>query len=464
MEFLQSVFFFLLTLGILVSIHEYGHFVVARASGVKVLRFAIGFGTPIFRRQWRDDTEFVIGAIPLGGYVRMLDEREGAVDPADAGRTFNRLSPSWRILIALAGPVANLLLAVVAYWFVFMVGVRDVPAVFAAPVANSIAAQAGLPAGALVIAVDGEAVAGMSDVYRKLSDRLGETGTIELTTASEQGAAERFQLRVDDWLKGSDAPDLLGSLGLRMGFRVGDVLPGSAAERAGFLTGDEVLSIDGKAVLGWNEFRAAVLGAPGRTLNLKVRRAGAELDVALTPTPRIDNSGTASNEAGAGTAGAGTAGAGKGKVTGLAGIAPFTLRVTHNPIEAFPLAVQRTGSDIAMTLGFIKKIVTGYVSSSNVSGPVTIAQIASESAELGYEYFVSILAILSISVAVLNLLPIPVLDGGHVVYAACELITGRAVPERVQVIGLQIGLFFVASLMVLALYNDVVRLLLPAMN
>ncbi len=454
MEFLQSVFFFLLTLGILVSIHEYGHFVVARASGVKVLRFAIGFGAPIFRRQWSDGTEFVIGAIPLGGYVRMLDEREGAVDPEDAGRTFNRLSPSWRILIALAGPAANLLLAVLAYWFVFMVGVRDVPAVFAAPVANSIAARAGVPAGAHVIAVDGEAVAGMSDVYRRLSDRLGETGTIELTIDGEQGAAGPFRLQVRDWLKGSDVPDLMGSLGLRMGFRVGDVMPGSAAERAGLQSGDEVLSIDGKPVLGWSEFRAVVHASPGKRLNFRVRRAGAELDIALTPTARVDNSSTGSTEAGAG----------KGKVTGLAGIAPFTLRVTHNPIEALPLAVQRTGSDIAMTLGFMKKIVTGYVSSSNVSGPVTIAQIASESAELGYEYFVSILAILSISVAVLNLLPIPVLDGGHVVYAACELITGRAVPERVQVIGLQIGLFFVASLMVLALYNDVVRLLLPAMN
>ena len=459
MEFLQSVFFFLLTLGILVSIHEFGHFVVARVSGVKVVRFAIGFGSPILRRQWSDGTEFVIGAIPLGGYVRMLDEREGTVDPKDAARTFNRLSPVWRILIALAGPAANLLLAVLAYWLVFMVGVRDLPAVFAAPVENSIAARSGMPAGALVTAVDGEAVASMGDVYRKLANRLGETGTIELTTGGQHAAA--YQLRVQDWLKGSATPDLLGSLGLRMGFRIGDVLPGSAAERAGLRAGDEVLRIDGKAMPGWKEFATTVHAAPGRLLTISVRREGAELDLALTPTPTSAKTGVAdSNSNSTSTPNANTT----EKVRGLAGVAALTVRRTHNPIEAFPLALSRTGGDIAMTLGFIKKIVTGHVSSSNVSGPVTIAQIASESAELGYEYFVSILALLSISVAVLNLLPIPVLDGGHVLYAACELVTGRAVPERVQVIGLQIGLFFVASLTVLALYNDVVRLLLPAMN
>lgn len=447
MEFLQSVFFFLLTLGILVSIHEYGHFIVARLSGVKILRFSVGFGRPLFMRHLSDGTEFVIAAIPLGGYVRMLDEREGPVTPEDAARSFGRLSPLWRIAIAVAGPFANIVLAVVAYWVIAMVGIRDLPAVLGEPVPQSIAATAGLPAGLRVQAVDGEPVEGLGDVFRQLSNHLGESGQIRIDGLTREGMQARYTLPVTDWLKGADEPDMLGALGLRLGFLVGDVLPGSAAERAGLRTGDDVVAVDGVPLASWSAFHDVIQRAPGRALALDVRRDGEALSIRLVPEAIAD---PAAPEG--------------GRTIGRAGVGQLAVQVTHDPLTAVPLAMQRTWRDIGMTVGFMVKIVTGLVSSSNLSGPLTIAQVASASADVGFEYYVSVLALLSVSLAVLNLLPVPVLDGGHVVYAAVELVTGRAVPERIQLVGLQIGLFFVASLTLLALYNDVMRLLPHATN
>jgi regulator of sigma E protease len=440
---LQKVGMFLVTMGILVTIHEFGHFVVARWSGVKILRFSVGFGRPLFRRPLRDGSEFVIAAIPLGGYVRMLDERDvdpalGNLSPEDAARSFNRLSPGWRIAIAIAGPGANLLLAVFAYWLVFMVGIRDMPPIFGTPAPQSIAAAANMPTGARVTSVDGVAVAGASDVVRELANRLGESGEIVLAGETRDGRPEVWRLPVRDWQKGVDEPDIVGSLGLRIGFLVGELSPDGAATRAGLQRGDDVLAIDGVALDGWEAFHRTVRASAGKTLTLDVRRDGRELQITLVPArvPGPD-----------------------GKPMGLAGVAPYVVQVTHGPFAAVPLAVERMVRDVGNLLSAVGKIVTGAVSTRNLSGPLTIAQVASDSAEVGYEYYVSVLAMLSVGLAVLNLLPVPVLDGGHVVYASVELVTGRAVPERVQLVGLQIGLAFVASLTVLALYNDVMRLL-----
>ncbi len=438
LAFLQKLGMFLVTMGILVTIHELGHFVVARWSGVKILRFSVGFGRPLFRRPLRDGSEFVIAAIPLGGYVRMLDEREGDVAPADAARSFNRLAPGWRIAIAIAGPGANLLLAVFAYWLVFMVGIRDMPPIFGTPAPQSIAAVANMPTGARVTSVDGVEVASASDVVRELANRLGESGEILLAGETREGSSVVWRLQVRDWLKGEDEPDIVGSLGLRIGFLVGKLLPEGAAARAGLRSGDDVVAIDGVPLDGWEAFHRTVRASAGKTLTLDVRRGGEALQLTLVPERKNDAD---------------------GKPIGLAGVAPYVVSVTHGPFAAVPLAVERMVRDVDNLLGVIGKIVTGLVSARNLSGPLTIAQVASDSAEVGYEYYVSLLALLSVGLAVLNLLPVPVLDGGHVVYATVELVTGRAIPERVQVVGLQIGLAFVASITVLALYNDVMRLL-----
>ena len=438
MEFVQTVFFFLVTLGLLVTIHEFGHFVVARWSGVGVVRFAVGFGRPLLRFTDRRGTEFVVGCIPLGGYVRMLDDRDAPVPPTDSARAYGKLSPWWRIAIALGGPFANFALAIAAYWLIFVIGTTSLTPTIAAPPAGSIAARGGLTAGLELSAIDGRSVQSWEDVAMALAARLGETGTVDVQVR-QHGSTRLVRLLIVDWQKGVAEPDPIGGLGLVPTALpvLGKVLSGSAADAAGLRSGDRIEQVNGAAVATWRDWERAIRAAPAMPLRLTVARDRDSVAMTLVPEAKTD---------------------GAGLRYGLAGVMPQLSSVRYGPVDALSRALRRTGQNVGMTVGFVKKIVTGLVSSKNISGPITSARIARASAQAGFEYFVDVLALLSISLGVLNLLPIPVLDGGHVLFCSLELVLGRPVPEAIQAFGLQLGLVFVAGLMMLAIYNDLARL------
>ena len=438
LEIVQTIFFFLVTLGLLVTIHEFGHFVIARWSGVGVVRFAVGFGRPLLRFRDKRGTEFVLGVIPLGGYVRMLDDREAPVPQAEVGRIYTQLSPWWRIAIALGGPFANFALAVAAYWLIFVIGTTSLTPTIAAPPVSSIAARAGLTAGLELTAIDGRRVQSWEDVAMALADRLGESGTINVEVR-QQGATRNVPLAITDWQKGVAEPDPIGGLGLVPTALpvLGKVLAGSAADHAGLRVGDRIERVNGAAIASWREWEKAIHGAPGKSLQVDVSRDRDSIALTLVPEPKTDA---------------------QGAPYGLAGVMPLFASVRYGPIESLGRALRRTGQNVGMTVGFVKKIVTGLVSSKTISGPITSARIARASAQAGFEYYVEVLALLSISLGVLNLLPIPILDGGHVLFCSLELLIGRPVPEAIQALGLQLGLFFVAGLMMLAIYNDLARL------
>jgi regulator of sigma E protease len=441
-EFLLYPLALIVTLGVLVTFHELGHFVVARLSGVRVVRFSVGFGKPIWSRFDRRGTEFAIAAIPLGGYVRMLDEREPGVVAAErrpGDVSYTDLGVWWRIAIAAAGPLANFVLAVVVYWVLFVVGTVTVAPMLGTVPEGSPAAQAGLNAGAEIVAVDGERTQSWQQVTMALAARLGDSGDIAVSTRRPGTApVDVARLAVRKWHQGVDEPDLLGSLGIEPGWPavLGQVLPGSPAERAGLERFDTVLAVDGEPVAGWVDWVQRVQQAPGQALEVVVQRDGRQ--VLLTVYPEA--------QPGAGTE------------TGYVGVAPHTNEIRYGALAAVPPSVAETWGKTVLTLGLLKKMVTGDVSMKNLSGPITIAKVAGDSARSGWRFYLGVLALLSISLGVLNLLPIPILDGGHILFCATEAATGKPVSERTQIVGTQIGLFLVAGLMILALYNDISRL------
>ena len=444
MDFLLYPLALIVTLGILVTFHELGHFVIARLSGVTVVRFSVGFGKPFW--SWRDKrgTEFVLAYIPLGGYVRMLDEPEpGAIayDRRTGDVSHNQLNVWWRIAIAFGGPIANFILAIVVYWILFVVGTITYAPMLGEVSADSPLGRAGLVANEEVIAVDGVATASWQQVNMALAGRLGDTGVIELTTRRPGAPRDRISdIPIHEWQTGVDEPDLIGSLGIKPALPaiIAQVLPGSAAERAGLRAWDRIESADGKAITGWNNWVSVIQQAPGRRLNLQLDRAGRTVDVYVVPESRIGEDGTES---------------------GYLGVGAHTNEVRYGLLAAIPQSFAETWSKTVLTLGLLKKMVTGQVSVKNLSGPITIAKVAGDSARSGWRFFFSILALLSISLGVLNLLPIPILDGGHILFCSVEALTGKPVSERVQAVGTQIGMFFVGSLMILAIYNDISRLL-----
>jgi regulator of sigma E protease len=441
---LYSVLALIVTLGILVSIHEWGHFVVARRSGVKVLRFSIGFGPPLWSRMDRHGTEFVIAALPLGGYVKMLDEREGEVPPEDAGRSYRRLTPWWRIGIALGGPGANFLLAFVVFWALLVVGRSEPIPLLDTVSPESPAYAAGFRGGEEIVAIDDEETPSWADVGIALAARLGDTGAIEVTARpSPDGNPRTYRVPIENWHRGEGDPDLLGSLGFALGLApiAGDVLPDSAAAEAGIRPGDRVRSIDGEPVSRWDQMVERISGSPGKPLSIVIERDGRPIDIVVTPRTAVDET--------------------SGKTIGRVGVrprGPITREVAYGPIESFARAGGETWAKTKLTLDLLKKMIVGMVSTKNLSGPITIAKVAGDSARYGTQAFLEVLALLSISLGVLNLLPIPILDGGHVLFCLAEVATGKPIPERVQVIGVQIGLFIVGGLMVLAFYNDLTRL------
>jgi regulator of sigma E protease len=439
MDLLQTILALVVTLGILVTVHELGHFLVARYYGVRVLRFSVGMGPALWSRRARSGTEYMIAALPIGGYVKMLDEREGEVPEALRHEAFTAKPPGQRIAISLGGPVANFLLAVAVYWLVFVTGVSGFAPVIGAVDPETPAGRAGLPGHVEIVAVDGEETRTWQAVNGALVERLGETGTITLSTrVPGTERVERHALEIERWLAGADEPDLLGDLGLSPSFPavLGEVVEDSAAQAAGLRAGDRILTVDGEPVEGWRDWVARVQAAPAQTLEVRIVRGGDERVLDLTPEARTV----------------------EGETIGFVGTGPLYRTARLGPLDAVPRALEETWDKTAMTLGILKKMVEGLVSTRNLSGPITIAKVAGDSAESGLEAFLSFLALLSVSLGVLNLLPIPVLDGGHVLFYLVELLKGSPVPERVQVLGVQIGIFIVASLMLLAFYNDLTRL------
>jgi regulator of sigma E protease len=440
----------LVALGVLVTFHEFGHFWVARRCGVKVLRFSVGFGMPLIRWHDRHGTEFVVAAIPLGGYVKMLDEREGEVPPHLIGQSFNRKSVYQRIAIVIAGPVANFLLAIVFFWVLAMLGSQQVRPVIGGVEAGSIAEKAGLSSGQEIVSVDGEATTGWSGVNLQLVRRLGESGSVALVVRDQGSDVDTPRsLQLDNWLKGADEPDPIRSLGIRpwrpaLPPVLAELDPKGPAQAAGLKTGDRLLALDGQLLNEWQQVVDAVRVRPDTKVVLRIERDGAQLDMPVTLVAK-----------GEGKAATGYLGAG---VKGVDWPPEMLREVSYGPIAAVAEGARRTWTMSVLTLDSLKKMLFGELSVKNLSGPITIAKVAGASAQSGIGDFLNFLAYLSISLGVLNLLPIPVLDGGHLLFYLIEWARGRPLSEKVQGWGIQIGVSLVVGVMLLALVNDLGRL------
>ncbi|MGY2376128.1 sigma E protease regulator RseP [Pseudomonas sp. SDO524_S393] len=440
----------LVALGVLVTFHEFGHFWVARRCGVKVLRFSVGFGMPLLRWHDRQGTEFVIAAIPLGGYVKMLDEREGEVPADQLDQSFNRKTVRQRIAIVAAGPIANFLLALVFFWVLAMLGSQQVRPVIGAVEADSIAARAGLAAGQEIVSIDGEPTTGWGAVNLQLVRRLGESGSVNVVVREQDSTAESpRELALNQWLKGADEPDPIKSLGIRpwrpaLPPVLAELDPKGPAQAAGLKTGDRLLALDGQALGDWQQVVDLVRVRPDTKIVLKVEREGAQIDVPVTLSVR-----------GEAKAAGGYLGAG---VKGVEWPPSMVREVSFGPLAAIGEGARRTWTMSVLTLESLKKMLFGELSVKNLSGPITIAKVAGASAQSGVADFLNFLAYLSISLGVLNLLPIPVLDGGHLLFYLVEWARGRPLSDRVQGWGIQIGISLVVGVMLLALVNDLGRL------
>ena len=442
---------FALALGLLILVHELGHYLVARWCGVKVLRFSIGFGKPLLRRTaGRDGTEWVLAAFPLGGYVKMLDEREAPVAAPELHRAFNRQSVYRRFAIVAAGPLANFLLAIALYWGLFVAGTEELKPRVTLSDTPAIAQAAGVREGDLVVAVDEEPVRSWQDLRWVLLRHALDSREVMLRVRTLEDVEAFRRLDLSGVAIDEGGTDLIARLGLRpwrpaIPAVIGRVAGGSAAERAGLQDGDRVLAIAGTPVVAWSDLVRLVREAPGRALDFEVERGGEAVKLVITPE--------AAEEGGAqiGRIGVGVAEAAAG------GIAMFG-EVRYGVLEGLSRAVQQTWETSVLSLKMIGRMLTGEVSWKNLSGPVTIADYAGQTAQLGWTHYLKFVALISISLGVLNLLPIPVLDGGHLLFYFAELLAGRPVPEKIQALGYQVGLFLVLGIMFLALYNDFSRL------
>ncbi len=456
-----NVLALLVTLGILVTFHEFGHFWVARRCGVRVLRFSIGFGKPFKSWIGKDGVEYAIAPIPLGGYVKMLGQEDTTVTdssrvPIEQRQESFACKPLWqRMAIVAAGPVANFILAAVVFWIINLsYGITGLAPVVHSVVDESPADAAGLQPGDEIVSVDGTETLMWQQVTMKLLERLGETGEIELTVSpADSTLTETRRISISGWLASSTSPDPLYSLGIvqfDLPPVIASVVPGGRAEAGGLQPGDEILSAGGQAVRGWTHWVEIVRASPELDLDVVVQRGGDVRQLQLLPARTQMEDGSV-----IGTIGASVV---ERSIADL--LPPDRQRhVEYNPLSAVVPALQETWDKSLFVLDSVKKMVVGLISVKNINGPITIAQVAGETASYGLEVYLGFLAILSISLGVLNLLPIPVLDGGHLLYYLIEAVIRRPVPVRIQEFGLQLGLLLISGIMVLAIYNDVSRLL-----
>ena len=444
---LGNLLAFVVAISILVAVHEYGHYVVGRWLGMKVLRFSIGFGKPVWTKiAGPDRTEYCISAIPLGGYVRFLDGREGPVPKEDEGRAFNHRPIPSRIVVLLAGPFFNFLFAIVAYWALFIYGVPTIQPAVGEVEPGSYAAEAGLEYGDRIVAVGDEATEGWEATLLAMLDHMIADGRVPLTLESVSGSIRSATIIVGDDRKRLTEPGLIFD---GLGFRpwqppaeIGELVENGAAERAGLMVGDRITAIDDDRVVSYGDLIDAVSNRGNATVTVEYVRDGSSRSVELViGVQEID-----------------------GKQRGLLGVrAPsnigdyYYLR-KYGPVDSMTEAIGRTWSSTLFTVRMLGRMVTGDVSIKNISGPINIAQFAGESAQRGPSYFLGFLAIVSISLGVLNLLPVPILDGGQIVYQTIEGLKGSPLSERSQIIGQQFGIFALLLLMSFAFYNDLARI------
>jgi len=453
MDLLQTVVAFVVALGCLIVVHEFGHYLVARACGVKVLRFSVGFGRALWSRNLgRDATEWVIAVFPLGGYVKMVDEREGAVSPQDLPRAFNRQSVWRRIAIVAAGPVANFLLAIALYWFLFVSGVPGIKPIIGAPAAGTPAFIAGFSSGDTLLRIGSETVQTWQDARWILLQHAVKREAVTIETRSVSGAVTPRRHDFSGLTTADLDRDFLRVLGLvryqpLLKPVIGEVVSGGAAEQAGLLAGDEVVSIDGNRIDSWDQLVTAVRGNPGRPLRVEVFRSGRPIP-ALPVTPAI----VVEGESKIGRIGAAPR-------IDRAAVSEMMVEVRYGVIDALSRAVRKTWDTSTFSLQMLGKMIIGEVSLKNLSGPITIADYAGQTAQSGLASYLLFLALISISLGVLNLLPIPLLDGGHLMYYTIEIFKGAPVSDRAIEIGQHVGIALLFVLMAFALYNDIHRLI-----
>lgn len=449
MSVIQTVLALIVTLGILVTVHEFGHFWVARRLGIRVLRFSVGFGTPLFMRRDRHGTEFAVAAIPLGGYVKMLDEREGEVPEEEKHLAFNRQTPPRRIAVAAAGPIANFIFALFAYWLLAVIGFTTVAPVIGDVSPGTPAERMELEAGMEVLAVDGRETPSWRHVGMALLQRAGEQEEVTLTLTQDERRLER-STPLDGWLAGARDPDPVREFGIEP-WRpdippvLGEIRPGSPAEKAGLKSDDRIVAVEGEPVGDWFALVERIRSSPEESLSLTVERGGEERELTVVPAAETGGEGERFGRIGAG-------------VQSVSWPDEMQRQTQLGPVRAVPEAFNQFWNDTRTTLVAVGKMASGLLSVRNISGPITIARVAETTVTTGFESFMRFLAYLSISLGIINLLPIPILDGGHILFYAWEWMRGRPVSEAIQGLWLRLGLVLIAMLTVLALYNDVLRL------
>ena len=453
MDILYSVIAFVVAIGVLVTVHEFGHFWVARRLGVKVLRFSVGFGRALWsRRHGEDGVEYVVAMIPLGGYVKMLDESEGEVAEHERHRAFNRQPLSTRVAVIVAGPAFNFLFAILAYWCMYMVGVEGLRPIVAEVAPGSVAERAGFRTGDEIESVRGaEAVTWQSAVQSIVAASLDgeriEVGVVDGSGRRRERTLDPGGIAVDDLTHGRFFEGI-GFMPARPAIPavIGRIEPGRPAERAGLRPGDRVIEAAGAAVAGWGHWVRIVRERPGETIGIVVERGGARIDLRLTPDVEY-----------AGDVPFGRIGAAVREPEGLFERFYVTERLAPGP--ALIKGVEKTADISVLTLRMLWKMLLMEVSVENLSGPIGIAEYAGASAQFGFARFLEFLGIISVSLGILNLLPIPLLDGGHLLYCAVEFVRGRPVSEAARFFGQRVGIALLVGLMGLAFYNDLARLL-----
>lgn len=451
-EILTSLLAFIVALGLLVAVHEYGHFWVARRLGVRVIRFCIGFGKPIWSRvAGKDPVEYAVAAIPLGGYVKLLDEREGPVAEHERHRSFNAQTPVRRIAILAAGPAFNFIFAIAAYWLMFVTGVTALKPVIGAVEPDSYAARANVVAEDEVVRVDGVDTPTLMDAQLGILSGIVENGQVTLDVRGMDGETRQAVIEIDgDRRRFTEPGELFPVLGLTrwhptVAPEIGDVTPDGSAAASGLLAGDLVLTAEGEPVLTWAAWVDFVRDRPDSTVVVEIERAGERqtMDLAI---------GSVMTETGL----IGRIGAGVNLPENPYG--PVLTEQRYGLVAAVGEATERTWSMSVLTLKMIYRMITGDVSAKNISGPINIANAAGMTASAGLAAFLSFLAIVSISLGILNLLPVPLLDGGQIAYQLAEMVKGSPVSEKAQLVGQQVGIVLLLLLMSVAFYNDIVRL------